>query len=136
MELLNIEAKETGADRTPLHEAYWNEDPAAVIELLDANNDSNDSFSPATLGKRKSRGANIEAEDRYGNTHYASLWGHLAVERAFSQPTIMEDFSIQNAVSYGNSEVAKKCLLQHIIYVNICGLTSYWKTSRGSVIPV
>jgi hypothetical protein len=49
---------------------------------LDANNDSEGATS--ILGKRKSRGANIEAKDISGDTplHFASFKGHVTVEKA------------------------------------------------------
>jgi ankyrin repeat protein len=84
----DIEAKDSEG-RTPLYDACRNDHVAVVNELLcpgvdiDANNDSNDSSS-TILGKRKSRGANIEAQDRYGDTplHLAALMGYLAVVKA------------------------------------------------------
>jgi ankyrin repeat protein len=67
----DIEAKNRRG-RTPLHVAC-SERYLAVLELLDcgavidANNDSNGATT-SLLGKRKSRGADIEAKDNFGYT--------------------------------------------------------------------
>jgi ankyrin repeat protein len=69
---------------TPLHFACCSKGQLAVIIELLSPNDSNGTATNSILGKRKSRGANIEAKDRYGNTHLhlASLFGRVASVRA------------------------------------------------------
>jgi ankyrin repeat protein len=69
----DIEATTTRYGRTPLHEACLIDCLAVVIESSSTIN-----------GKRKSRGANIEAKDRYGKTplHLAAALGHLAIVKA------------------------------------------------------
>jgi ankyrin repeat protein len=98
---------------------------AVVSELLspgaemDANNDSNGATT-SILGKRKSRGANIEAKDRYGNTplHFASIHNNLAIVKALlsSGADILAAnnqgrLPIHRAFSRGHSAVIK-CLLK------------------------
>jgi ankyrin repeat protein len=83
----DIEAKDNDGS-TPLHYACSVDHLAVVNELLspgaeiDANNETNGATT--ILGKRKRRGANIEAEDECGNTplHIASGQGHRAIVKA------------------------------------------------------
>jgi ankyrin repeat protein len=106
---------------TPLHFACSQDHLAVVNELLghgvitDANNDSSDGTT-TILGKRKSRGANIEAKDRDGETplHIASAKGHLAVVKALlsSGANILAakndgHLPIHRAVRQGKSAVSK-----------------------------
>jgi ankyrin repeat protein len=92
----------------------------AVVNELVSPNDINGTTS--ILGKRKSRGANIDAKDNDGDTplHNACSRGHLAVVKALvnagADILAANDrgkLPIDQAVSMRKSEVAKY-LLQHI----------------------
>jgi ankyrin repeat protein len=129
-----IELLENGADTesanisgfTPLHNACIHDHLAVVNELLghgviiDANNNSSDGTT-TILGKRKSRGANIEAKNVFGNTplYGASAGGHLAiVKKLLSRGANIlaanndGQIPIHMALICRRSEVAKS-LLQH-----------------------
>jgi ankyrin repeat protein len=129
-----IELLENGADTesvtisgcTPLHFACSQDRLAVVNELLghgaiiDAKNDSSDDTT-TILGKRKSRGANIDATDKNGNTplHFAITTGHLAVVKALlssgANILVANDGGqspIHMALICRQSEVAKSLLRQ------------------------
>jgi ankyrin repeat protein len=116
----DIEA-DTSHGLTPLHCACSRGHVAVVNELLSPN-DSNGATTNSILGKRKSRGANIEAKTNQGNTplHIAILSHHLPVVKALvsSGANILAAnnegrIPIHLAVRARNSAVAK-CLLQQM----------------------
>jgi hypothetical protein len=79
----DIAAMHISFGRTPLHLA-WCYDHLAVVNKLVSPNNINGTTS--ILGKRKSRGANIEVKDNDGDTplHKASWFGHLPVVKALA----------------------------------------------------
>jgi ankyrin repeat protein len=112
--------------RTPLHLACSYGHLPVAIELcghgvnIDANNDSHGATT-GILGKRKSRGANIEAKDRDGDTplHLACMSAYFPIVKALL--AVGADCRATNnngrlplhiVMSYGHSEGAKH-LLQH-----------------------
>jgi ankyrin repeat protein len=113
----DTEARDTHTlGRTPLHLACFTGHLPVVNELLSPSNGTT-----TILGKRKSRGANIEAKDNEGNTplHFASLGGHVAIVKALMNAganILTADnqgvLPIHLAVIKRNSAVAKH-LLQH-----------------------
>jgi ankyrin repeat protein len=118
----DIEATTRFGD-TPLHISTIHGHVAVVIELLGhgAEIQSIDTNGPSTsiLGKRKSRAANIEAKNEYGNTplHFASERNHLAVVKALlsggADMLAVNNYGelpIHLAVKRGNSEVSKYLL--------------------------
>jgi ankyrin repeat protein len=103
---------------TALHFACTKAHLAVVDELLSPN-DSNGTTASRILGKRKSRGADIDAKDRNGNTplHIASLCAHVHVVEALlsSGADILAinnegGLPIHFAVSERNSAVSKYLL--------------------------
>jgi ankyrin repeat protein len=115
----DIEAR-TLTGRTPLHVACAHGHHVAVVNELLSPNDSNDTTT-SILGKRKSRGADIEAKGKGGNTplHFASWGGNLAVVNTLlsGSANILAasiDGELPNpmAVRFGNSEVTKYLLQQ------------------------
>jgi hypothetical protein len=93
----------------------------AVVNELLSPNDSNDTAT-SILGKRKSRGVNIEAKDNDGDTplHFASAGAHLPVVKALlsAGANILAvgsdgNLPIHLAVREGHSAAVSKCLLQH-----------------------
>jgi ankyrin repeat protein len=116
----DIEAKDN-ISFTPLHLACLNEHVAIVIELLSPTDSNHGATTTSILGKRKSRGANIEAKDNedYTPLHYASIHDGVAIVRALLSgganilaANNQGELPIHNAMRFGRSEVAK-CLLQH-----------------------
>jgi ankyrin repeat protein len=123
----NIEAKgiqgnievTTRFGNTPLHFACHSGHLAVVIELLSPS-DIEGATTTSILGKRKKRqGANIEAQDRYGDTplHDACLRGHMSVVKAlvnagadFLAVNNKGRLPIHRAVHDGHSAVAKYLL--------------------------
>jgi ankyrin repeat protein len=75
---------------------------------IDANNDSSNGTN-TILGKRKSREADIEAQDSYGNTplHDASQNGHLPVVKALL--TVGVDILVVSSVQLSLSRDLLSC---------------------------
>jgi ankyrin repeat protein len=124
MDLLENGTDIGACKNAPLHFACSHDHLAVVNELLghgviiDANNDSSDGTT-TILGKRKSRGAKIEAKNHAGSTplHYASTKGHLAIVKALlsSVANILAanddgQIPIHYALICRQSEVAKSLL--------------------------
>jgi hypothetical protein len=125
----DVNAKAPNHGMTPLRFSAMEGNLAVVNELLSPNNDSNGTTT-SILGKRKSRGANIEAKNRDGDTplHCASRSGHLPVVMALvsgdadilaANDDRMKRLLIQQAAHWRKSAVSKY-LLQHF-YATICG---------------
>jgi ankyrin repeat protein len=135
------ELREHGADieakahfgSTPLHIAVWNDHLAVVIELLghgaEIQSICTNGTSTSILGKRKSRGADIEAKDNDGRTplHCAALRDHLPVVKALLSGGAdilavnnQGHLPIDAALYYRRSAVIKY-LLQHF-YATTCRL--------------
>jgi ankyrin repeat protein len=115
----DIEAKEYGFGQAPLHWACYNGHLAVVNELLSPN-DINGTTS--ILGKRKSRGANIEAKNNDGETplHTACFYDNLVIVKALVSggANILAAnnrglLPVRCAVDLRKSEVTKY-LLRHI----------------------
>jgi ankyrin repeat protein len=116
----------------PLHCACFKGELAVVNELLSPN-DSN-AATTTILGKRKSRGADIDAKDGDGNTplHFVSLRGHVEILQVLlsrganilaanndgelpinqAMRARIYSFARNGALINENSAVAK-CLFQH-----------------------
>jgi ankyrin repeat protein len=118
----DIEAKDSDG-WTPLHWACAKNRVAVVVELLNPGDEihANDSDGTTTtiLGKRKRRGADTEAKNRYGDTplHKACFNGHLAVVKALVSggANILAannrgKLLIYEAMRKGKAEVAKYLL--------------------------
>jgi ankyrin repeat protein len=117
---------------TPLHFAAMEGRLAIVIELLGhgAEIRSNESNGTTTiLGKRKSRGANINVKNNIGNTplHFAGVHGSLPVVKALlnggadiSAANNLGELPVHQAVSWRKSAVAKYLL--QMSYATTCRL--------------
>jgi ankyrin repeat protein len=129
----DIEAKDN-IGWTPLHSTCRLGNLPVFNELLSLNN-SNGTATASILGKRKSRGANIEATDRNGHTplHFAAIKGHVAIAKALLRITESFQFTKQwmKDTQKWPSVYFNISTQQSVISLS----TNYWKTSRGLVIP-
>jgi ankyrin repeat protein len=112
----DTEARDNRKNWTPLFWACFNSHLAVVIELLSPSNGTT-----TLLGKRKSRGADIDAKDSTGDTplHYASLYNHVLIVKALlaagADCRVANNngqLPIHRALTCGRNSEASKYLLQ------------------------